>query len=123
MPVVKSGSIPSHALDRIRFIPCSAPSVGGAELAMWTVELEAGAQGVPHRLDREEVLYVLDGTFVVEVDGEPAELAAGDTVSVPAGALLSLRSARAGGRLLACARAGLTATMADGTTFQPPWAR
>jgi hypothetical protein len=40
---------------------------------------------------------------------------------VPAGALLSVRGDGAA-RALACARAGLTATMADGSTLQPPWA-
>jgi mannose-6-phosphate isomerase-like protein (cupin superfamily) len=123
MPVIKSGSRASHALDGIRFTPCSAPSAGGTELAVWIVDLEAGAAGTPHRLDREEVLHVLDGSLVIEVDGESAELTVGDTASVPAGALLSLRPRSARGRVLACTRAGLTATMSDGTTLQPPWAQ
>jgi quercetin dioxygenase-like cupin family protein len=122
MLVVRSGSAEPVELHGARFTSCSAPSKGGTELAMWTVDLPAGAPGAPHRLDREEVLHVLAGRLTVAVDGEPVELAAGDTLAVPAGSLLSVAAAGAPARLLACVRAGLVATMADGTELSPPWA-
>jgi quercetin dioxygenase-like cupin family protein len=121
MSIIRSGSIPSIALHGARFTPCASPRSGASELAMWIVEFEPGAAGAPHHVDREELLHVLSGSLTIEVDGEPAELSAGDTLSVPAGALLLLRNANAA-RVLACARAGLTATLADGSQLQPPWA-
>lgn len=123
MIVVREGTVEPVELHGARFTPCSAPSQGGTELAMWTVDLPAAAPGVPHRLDREEVLHVLAGRVSVVVDGEPVELAAGDTLAVPAGALLEVGAAGPGARVLACTRAGLTATMSDGTVLNPPWAR
>jgi quercetin dioxygenase-like cupin family protein len=123
MLVVRHGSADTVELHGARFTSCSAPSKGGTELAMWTVDVPAGAPAAPHRLDREEVLHVLAGRLTVAVDGEPAELAAGDTLAAPAGSLLSVGAVDAPARLLACTRAGLTATMADGTVINPPWAQ
>ena len=121
MLVVRDGDVAAVELHGARFTSRSAPSRGGTELAMWTVEVPVGA-GTPHRLDREEVLHVLAGRLVVSVDGESATLAAGDTVSVPPGSLLSVEAVEAPTRMLACVRAGLVATLADGTRLSPPWA-
>jgi quercetin dioxygenase-like cupin family protein len=122
MLVVRTGEADAVELHGARFTSCSAPSKGGTELAVWTVDLPPGAPGAPHRLDREEVLHVLAGRLTVAVDGEPVELSAGDTLAVPAGSLLSVGAVGAPARMLACVRAGLTATMADGTVIRPPWA-
>lgn len=122
MLVVRTGSAEPVELHGARFTSCSAPSQGGTELAVWTVDVPPGAPA-PHRLDREEVLHVLAGRLTVAVDGEPVELAAGDTLAAPAGSLLSVGAVGAPARLLACTRAGLTATLADGTVISPPWAR
>jgi quercetin dioxygenase-like cupin family protein len=123
MLVVRNGSAQTVELHGSRFTSCSAPSKGGTELAVWTVDVPAGAPGAPHRLDREEVLHVLAGRLTVEVDGDAVDLDAGDTLAAPAGSLVSVRAVGAPARLLACTRAGLTATMADGTVLSPPWAR
>ena len=121
MPVIRSGSAESIALDGVRFTPCSGPASGGSELAVWLVEFSGGAAGTPHRLDREEVLHVLSGTLLVELDGSPTEVGAGDTVLIPAGTRIAAGSAGPA-RALGCARAGLAATMADGSVLRPPWA-
>jgi quercetin dioxygenase-like cupin family protein len=123
MLVVRGGSAESVELHGARFTSCSAPSKGGTELAVWTVDVPPGVPPAPHRLDREEVLHVLAGRLTVAVDGDPVELAAGDTLAVPAGALLAVGAVDAPARMLACTRAGLTATLADGTVIAPPWAR
>jgi quercetin dioxygenase-like cupin family protein len=123
MLVVRNGSAEPVELHGVRFTSCSAPSKGGTELAMWTVDLPPGTPPAPHRLDREEVLYVLVGRLAVEVDGAAIDLRAGDTLAVPAGSLLAVGGVDAPARMLACARAGLSATMADGTVLSPPWAQ
>ncbi|MEN3360490.1 MAG: hypothetical protein V7637_4472 [Mycobacteriales bacterium] len=121
MPVIRSGSAEPIALDGVRFTPCSGPASGGSELAVWLVEFDGGGPGTPHHLDREEVLHVLSGSLRVELDGAAAEVAAGDTVLIPAGTLLAASSSGPA-RALGCARAGLAATMADGSVLRPPWA-
>ncbi|HEY6744998.1 MAG TPA: cupin domain-containing protein [Mycobacteriales bacterium] len=123
MLVVRTGSADPVELHGARFTSCSAPSKGGTELAMWTVDVPPGTPATPHRVDREEILYVLSGRLTVAVDGRSVELAAGDTVAAPAGSLLSVGAVGAPARLLACTRAGLTATLADGTVIAPPWAQ
>jgi quercetin dioxygenase-like cupin family protein len=123
MLVVRNGSAEAVELHGVRFTSCSAPSKGGTELAMWTVDVPPGTPAAPHRLDREEVLYVLAGRLAVEVDGAAIDLGAGDTLAVPAGSLLAVGAVDAPARLLACTRAGLSATMADGTVLSPPWAQ
>lgn len=123
MLVVRHGSADTVELHGARFTSCSAPSKGGTELAMWTVDVPAGTPAAPHRLDREEVLHVLAGRLAVTVDGEAAELAAGDTLAAPAGSLLCVSAVDAPARILACTRAGLRATMSDGTVLTPPWAQ
>jgi quercetin dioxygenase-like cupin family protein len=123
MLVVRTGETDPVELHGARFTSCSAPSKGGTELAVWTVDVPPGAPAAPHRLDREEVLHVLAGRLAVAVDGEPVELAAGDTLAAPAGSLLSVGAVGAPARLLACTRAGLTATLSDGTVIAPPWAQ
>ena len=123
MLVVRSGDADPIELHGARFIPGSAPSRGGTELAVWTVEVPVGPPGTAHRLDREEVLYVLAGRLAVSVDGESTTLTAGDTAAVPPGSVLAIEAVDAPARILACVRAGLVATLADGTVLHPPWAR
>lgn len=123
MLVVRTGSADPVELHGARFTSCSAPSKGGTELAMWIVDVPPGTPPTPHRVDREEILHVLAGRLTVTVDGEPVELAAGDTLAAPAGSLLAVGAVGAPARVLACTRAGLTATLADGTVIAPPWAR
>jgi quercetin dioxygenase-like cupin family protein len=123
MLVVKSGTTVPVNLHDVRFTPCSAPSLGGSELAMWTTDLQPDVPGAPHQVDREELVYVLAGTLHADLGGTVTELSTGDTLAVPAGVLFSLTAVGAPARLLACARAGLVATMADGTAVAPPWAQ
>jgi quercetin dioxygenase-like cupin family protein len=53
------------------------------------LEIDPGC-GVPnHRRFEEEVIFVLDGTLVIEVDGEQLVLTGGDTFTTPIGALRS----------------------------------
>lgn len=122
MLVTRIGSAEPVELHGATFTSCTAPSKGGTELATWIVDLPVGAPGAPHRVDREEVLHVLAGRLTVSVDGEPVELGPGDTLAAPAGSLLAVGAVGAPARMLACVRAGLTATMADGTVIRPPWA-
>jgi quercetin dioxygenase-like cupin family protein len=122
VPVTKSGTTTPTEIHNARFTPASAPSLGGDELAMWTIELTPGEMAPPHHHDRELLLHLLTGRAHGSVGGTPVSLTAGDTLSVPPRAEFTLGAT--GGqpaRALACSRAGMVVTMADGTTMTPPW--
>ena len=109
-------------LDRIFETPnavmrtLAAPSLGSADLAMWTVEMRAGQAGPPHRAEHEQVWVVLDGTLAVD----DVDHAAGECVVIAAGAERRI-SAPEPVRALVASRGGGTVTTAEGT--RPlPWA-
>jgi quercetin dioxygenase-like cupin family protein len=122
VPVTKSGTTTSTEIYNARFTPASAPSLGGDELAMWTVELAPGEVAPPHHHDRELLLHLLTGRAEGSVGGTAVSLRAGDTLSVPPGAEFALgATGDQPARALACSRAGMVVTMADGATMTPPW--
>jgi mannose-6-phosphate isomerase-like protein (cupin superfamily) len=45
-----------------------------------------GLSSVPHRLKTSEVYYIMEGRGLMDIDGEKAEVAPGDTVYIPPGA-------------------------------------
>jgi quercetin dioxygenase-like cupin family protein len=51
---------------------------------MWRVDAKPGMEGPVHAFDVEVVWTWLDGTAVVELGGERYEVAAGDTMVLPA---------------------------------------
>ena len=109
----------NHPLHR----PCLTDR-GATDTSVWQVEIEPGTPATPHSLTREEVFVVLAGrrrsgsTTPNRGSQQPAtrswcrlasEFAldnAGDDVL----------------RLVCCLPVGGQATLADGTTFTPPWA-
>jgi quercetin dioxygenase-like cupin family protein len=123
MPFIRSAEAVTHEVHGARFVAYANPAHGSKELSAWRVEIAAGTIGVPHTVSREEVLHVLSGSLRFSVDGEVAELVAGDTGVVPAGARFAVDNV---GDQPATAwvstSVGLTATLADGTVMSPPWA-
>lgn len=53
------------------------------------LEIDSGCRIPKHRRFEEEVIFVLEGTLVIEVDGEQLVLTGGDTFTTPIGALRS----------------------------------
>lgn len=74
---------------KARVRPLAGPELGGAQSAFLALlELEPGA-GVPeHRDATEEFIYFLEGHGTLFVDGRVFEVQAGDTVYMPANALV-----------------------------------
>lgn len=61
-------------------------SVADYEAIQVRVEFERGAAFGMHSHPGEEIIYVLEGTFVYEIEGElPVTLKAGDVLFIPAG--------------------------------------
>lgn len=64
----------------------ASPTLGGAERAVWRVDMRPGATGPVHVFDVEQVWVVIDGAAGVEIGEEAHALAEGDTAVIPAGA-------------------------------------
>ena len=79
--------IRAEPLDTPTDPPCRfilpAPTTGWSQLALGVWELRQSEHGDCHPHD--EVNYVLEGTLIVDCDGESVEARPGDVVRVPAG--------------------------------------
>lgn len=99
--------------------PTLGPSAG---LSLWRVEMEPGITGPLHTFDREQLWTVLDGELTITVEGTPSDLAAGDTIVIPAATERQVH-ARTAARLIVCghgdAIAGVPGEAAPRGT--PPW--
>jgi quercetin dioxygenase-like cupin family protein len=68
-------------------------SAPGYEAIQVRIDFEKGAAFGKHTHPGEEVIYVLDGVFVYEVEGQlPQTLKAGDTLFIPAGTAHAARN-------------------------------
>jgi quercetin dioxygenase-like cupin family protein len=63
----------------------ASPTQGAAPFPVWRVEASAGTAGPLHLIDADQVWTLTAGTVQIEAGGESADLAAGDTLIVPAG--------------------------------------
>ena len=77
MPMLLRSDAPIFNLPGICFTTLSSPRRGARENAVWEVTVDPGVVGSPHRLTREETFVALEGSAVVEVDGQRHELAGG----------------------------------------------
>lgn len=123
MPVIRSAEGTEHRLHGAVFTAYANPATGSGELCAWSTRLPAGQPGAEHRISREEVFLVLEGTPRASVDGLETTLAPGDVVVAPADCLLRLDNPGAQDALVWVATStGLSARMADGSEVSPPWA-
>lgn len=124
MPVMRERDAVQHQLHGATFNSFVAPSSGSSELCAWRLDVAPGTIGVPHRVNREEVLLVLTGELTATLDGAGATARAGEVVFVPAGSLFALDNASdAPATAWVTTTIGLEATLADGSSISPPWAR
>ena len=123
MPVIRSADATVHEIHGARFVAHANPGTGSKEICAWRVEIPAGTTGVPHTISHEEVIHVLTGALRFSVDGEAADLVAGDTVIAPAGARFGVDNLSGEpATMWTVTSVGLTATLADGSTITPLWA-
>jgi quercetin dioxygenase-like cupin family protein len=64
-----------------------APSTGASEIILFHGRLDVGAEAPAHRHNHEELILVLGGKLRLNVDGEMATLAEGDSCVIPPEAL------------------------------------
>ncbi|MBF6333133.1 cupin domain-containing protein [Nocardia transvalensis] len=122
MPVIRAAEAEVHEMHNARFTSYVRPGTGSADICLWQVEVAAATIGHEHRVLREEVFVLLDGTAVLSIDGAAASLAPGDAAVAPAGAVVRLDNpGERAAVLLVTVPVGFSAELADGTRIIPPW--
>jgi quercetin dioxygenase-like cupin family protein len=124
MPFVHATDTVTHETHDVRFTPLANPSLGSTEICVWQVHIPAGTTGVPHTLNHEEVIVILAGEVRFHLGDDTAILRPGDATVVPAGQLMSIDNHHTEpATVIASTSVGIEGTMADGTSFIPPWSR
>lgn len=68
-------------------------STPGRETLQTRVDFRPGAQAARHKHPGEEIIYVLKGTLIYDIDGQGSKtVTAGDVLFVPAGTFHSVRN-------------------------------
>ncbi|MEU6227170.1 cupin domain-containing protein [Streptomyces sp. NPDC047042] len=84
MPVIHRAASRRTETPNAVMTTLASPTLGGAGLAVWRVDMRPGATGPLHVFDAEQVWTVLDGGATVEIEGGTHVLVPGDTVVMPA---------------------------------------
>ena len=123
MPFIRSDEAVVHEIHGGRFVSYVRPDTGSRDLAAWRVEIPAAMVGPTHTISDEETFYILSGRLRLTIDGESAELRAGDAAVAPAGSELAVANTTdQPAHMWVTTRVGLTAKLANGNTITPPWA-
>ncbi|MFC4515935.1 cupin domain-containing protein [Streptomyces ehimensis] len=123
MPFVRGNQAVVHEIHGARFASYVRPATGSRDLAAWRGEIPAGTVAPEHVISAEEVLYVLSGRIRLTIDGETAELGAGDAAVAPADATLAVSNPTGEpAHFWVTTQVGLSAVLPDGSTITPPWA-
>jgi quercetin dioxygenase-like cupin family protein len=124
MPVLPAPDRPTHELPGARFTTLASPLRGTTETSVWMLELDAGAEPVPHRVTREEVFVALEGEAIATLDGVTHRIRTGQTLALPPDVQFTLAATGPTPfRALVCLPVGGQAVVAGGDPFTPPWAR
>ncbi|AUG77561.1 cupin [Kitasatospora sp. MMS16-BH015] len=123
MPFIRAHEATVYEIHGATFTSYARPAGGSRSLAAWRGELPPRLVAPAHTVSHEEVFYVLSGRPRLTIDGECADLVAGDAAVAPAGSTLSVENPLdEPARLWVTTEIGLSATLADGTVLTPPWA-
>lgn len=89
--IITKKDAPQYERDKIRsYLLVSEHTVGAKMITTSLVEMETGGIQRPHRHKTEQCYMILEGKGVMEVDGEKAEVSAGDTIYIPSDSLHGL---------------------------------
>jgi quercetin dioxygenase-like cupin family protein len=122
MPFIKASAAPTFEIPGLQILGLAAPSRGSAETCVWRITVAPGTPGTPHSVDREEIFIGVSGEARVELDGEDARLAPGDTLVVPAGRSFSMSNPGDEPFVaMVVLPVGGRAVMPGGACFNPPW--
>ncbi|GAA1693630.1 hypothetical protein GCM10009830_46770 [Glycomyces endophyticus] len=111
MRIVRSTDTRRTATPAAVMTTLASPAQGGAPFPLWRVEAAPGTAGPLHLIDADQVWTLTAGTARVEADDAAADLAAGDTLVVPAGAARRFTPGPDGFTALVTGPAGMRASM------------
>jgi quercetin dioxygenase-like cupin family protein len=94
-----------------------------APVAVWRTEMAPGSAGPVHSVDVDQVVVVVEGVLVAELDGAQEEIATGDSVLLAAGAERRLVAGHGGVVTLTSSVPGGTARAGGAEPVPVPWAR
>jgi quercetin dioxygenase-like cupin family protein len=122
MPVIRHADSRQTTTPNAVMTTHASPTQGGSALAVWRVEMAAGAAGPQHSFDGEQVWTALAGGATVELDGATVAVHPGDTVVMPVGVQRRvLADAAAGFTAVVAAAAGARASVPGGEPVLPAW--
>jgi quercetin dioxygenase-like cupin family protein len=122
VPVIHASQATVHDMHGTSFTAYASPERGSRELCAWRIEIPGQARGIPHRVSREEVLYVLSGTVQATVDGRAEQASAGDVILVPAGAQFGVDNlGDEPATAWVTTSVGFRGVLPDGSWITPPW--
>jgi quercetin dioxygenase-like cupin family protein len=122
MAVIHADQAVMHSMHGTSFTAYASPDRGSQELCAWRIEIPGHTRGIPHRVSREEVLYVLGGTMRASVDGQAELASAGDVILVPAGAQFAVDNlADRPATAWVTTSVGFRGVLADGSWIASPW--
>lgn len=113
----------THETPNAVMTTLASPTLNGAAVAVWRVEMTPGAVGPAHLVDVDQVLTVETGTLEIELEGAVRAVDAGETVLLRAGAHRRVRATGATTmRALVASAPRATASTADRSNVPVPWA-
>jgi quercetin dioxygenase-like cupin family protein len=99
----------------------ASPGQGGAQTAVWRVEMKPGVTGPVHVINVEQIWTVISGGVNVVVGDDTLSAGTGDTVILPGDATRQVTAGPDGLTAIVAAPADAHAITADGTRVVPPW--
>ncbi|WP_283134841.1 cupin domain-containing protein [Rhizohabitans arisaemae] len=122
MPVIRHAETRRTETPAAVMTTLASPTQGGAQTALWRVDMGPDACGPSHVVDAEQVWTFLKGGATVDLPGQALTVHPGDTVILPAGVVREVTSGPDGFTAIVTAPAGTHAAGPDGTgRILPPW--
>jgi quercetin dioxygenase-like cupin family protein len=112
-----------NMIPGVTFTGLAAPSRGSQENSVWLVSIAPNTSGMPHRLNREEILVGLEGVATATLNGVDYQLTVGAAIVVPPDTEFALANPNgATFRAVAVLPAAGQAYIAGEAPFTPLWA-
>ncbi len=122
MPVERAADHPSFALGGNTVTSLAAPSRGAYEAALFRIEVPPGGGLPAHHHDHLDVFAIEAGGGVFHIDDDSVELATGDSVVVPTGAVHYMVAGAEGASIVVTMLANTKLIRQDdGSVTVPPW--
>jgi mannose-6-phosphate isomerase-like protein (cupin superfamily) len=93
MKILKKEEAPQYERDNIRsYLLVGESTVGAKHITTTLVEMESGGVQQPHHHATEQCYMILEGSGIMEVEGEQRPVAEGDTVFIPSNSVHGLQN-------------------------------